>query len=62
MATILSFAAAAKRSSSAAPKRRTAGASIIIFPGVRYERRPDGGPDTGGDDRPHDVRRRSTKG
>ena len=44
MATIIAFSTA-RCARTAAPERSQAGAEIVIFPGVRYERTPDSGPE-----------------
>lgn len=62
MATILSFVPAAKKSSANLPRQGRSDASIIIFPGVRYEPHPDMGPeDDSGGDQPKSIGRRTTK-
>ncbi|WP_367715388.1 hypothetical protein AB2N04_15570 [Nitratireductor sp. GISD-1A_MAKvit] len=61
MATILSFAKAAGKAPSGSKKKRASGAAIIIFPGVRYERRHDCDPDGTDGSQPDGVRKRSGK-
>ncbi|WP_210161287.1 hypothetical protein [Nitratireductor pacificus] len=59
MAVILNFVPRPRRAPTGSSSQRRSGASVIIFPGVRYERRDEPLKDDGGDDHPRDTRRLS---